>query len=121
MIRLPVHIDNIRNGAMPQPMNSATTSTWTELQEDYELRNAVGFSEGQDTGETVASNATSNKTANNNVPSLPAPTRLRKILLVLGLVLATLDLCILPITYFYSLTYATSLTRQHGQTHYFVH
>jgi len=43
-------------------------------------------------------------------PPLPMPSHRRKVLLTIGLVVAVLDLCIMPITYFYSLTYGTNLS-----------
>jgi hypothetical protein len=47
-------------------------------------------------------------------PPLPHPTTLRKNLLVAGFVIAGLDLCVMPMVYFYALSYATSLSRQTG-------
>ena len=52
----------------------------------------------------------------NVLPALPSLTRNRKILLMIGLTLASLDLCMLPITYFYSLTFGAKLSRQTGMT-----
>lgn len=46
------------------------------------------------------------------LPELSRPHRRRKIILWLGVALAVLDLCILPMTYFYALKYGTSLSLQ---------
>lgn len=58
-----------------------------------------------------------NRTARNGqaLPSFPPITKTRWTLLRIGICLAILDLCVLPITYFYSLTYGTSLKPQDGK------
>jgi hypothetical protein len=97
---------------MSKPSIADAPSSWTNLQNDFELRETVKFSEGNLAEDSPLGKGT---IGNDNVlPSLPPPTRNRKILLVIGLVLASLDLCILPITYFYSLTFGTKLSRQTG-------
>ena len=50
------------------------------------------------------------------LPALHTPHRKRKTILMVGLVLATLDLCCLPITYYYALKFDTSLNVQDGKT-----
>jgi hypothetical protein len=97
---------------MSKPSIADAPSSWTNLQNDFELRETVKFSEG-----ILAEGSSLGKGTighDNVLPSLPPPTRNRKILLVIGLVLASLDLCIMPITYFYSLTFGTKLSRQTG-------
>lgn len=88
---------------MSQTTNS-DRSSWTKLQGDYELRNTVEFPQ-QSGGPVVAI----------GLPVLPTPTKNRKIILGIGLTLAAFDLCILPITFFYSLSYTTRLTKQYGR------
>lgn len=48
------------------------------------------------------------------LPALRRPHRKRKAILVGGLILATLDLCCLPITYYYALKFDTNLKLQDG-------
>jgi hypothetical protein len=77
-----------------------------KLQGDYELLNKAEFPAADGTTSIIELIP----------PALPSPTRNRKILLVIGLVLATFDLFILPIVFFYSLTYGTNLTPRYGRT-----
>lgn len=51
------------------------------------------------------------------LPALHTPHRKRKTILLAGVILATLDLCCLPITYFYALHFDTSLNLQDGMVH----
>ena len=117
--------------SQPTTTNSDTvssSSSWNQLQEDYNLRNGAKFS----TEEQKANNNNNNNPAaaaaaaaaaanppmiedSNILPSLPSPTKKRKIILIIGVVLTIFDLCILPIIYFYVLTYHTSLTPQYGK------
>lgn len=48
------------------------------------------------------------------LPELHTPHKRRRLILWLGIALAVLDLCCLPITYFYALKYGTSLSLQDG-------
>lgn len=48
------------------------------------------------------------------LPALHTPHRKRKTILIAGLILATLDLCCLPITYYYALKFGTNLKLQNG-------
>jgi len=97
---------------MSKPSIADAPSSWTNLQNDFELRETVKFSEGNLAEDSSLGKGTISH--DNVLPSLPPPTRNRKILLVIGLVLASLDLCMLPITYFYSLTFGAKLSRQTG-------
>lgn len=81
-------------------------SSWAKLQGDFELRNIAEF---------TATPGGKPAIIDLIPPALPTPTRNRKILLVIGLVLAVFDLFILPIVFFYSLTYASSLTPRYGK------
>jgi len=81
-------------------------SSWAKLQGDFELRNTAEFA-APPAGKTPAVDL--------SPPALPSPTRNRKILLAIGLMLAVFDVFILPIMFFYSLTYATSLTPRYGR------
>jgi hypothetical protein len=51
------------------------------------------------------------------LPALHTPHRRRKTILIAGVVLSTLDLCCLPITYYYALKFGTSLKLQDGTAH----
>jgi hypothetical protein len=53
------------------------------------------------------------------LPTLHTPHRRRKPILIVGVVLATLDLCCLPITYYYALKFDTSLNTQDGMAYVF--
>ena len=53
------------------------------------------------------------------LPALHTPHKKRRTILVAGVVLATLDLCCLPITYFYALNFDTNLNLQDGILHVF--
>jgi hypothetical protein len=97
---------------MSKPTLADAPSSWTNLQNEFELRETVKFSDGNLAEDSSLGKGTISH--DNALPSLPPPTRNRKILLVIGLVLASLDLCILPITYFYSLTFGAKLSRQTG-------
>ncbi len=92
--------------------NTNQSSSWTTLHEDYELRNTAKFSELDRAGSSQGGKGIGER--ENGLPELPAPSKLRKNLLVIGLIVASLDLCILPITYFYSLTYGTKFKRRTG-------
>ena len=81
-------------------------SSWAKLQGDFELRNTVEF---------AAPPAGKRAIVDLSPPALPSPTRNRKILLILGVVLAVFDVFILPIVFFYSLTYASNLTPRYGK------
>ncbi len=48
------------------------------------------------------------------LPELHTPHKKRKTILWLGVVLAVLDLCCLPITYYYALNFDTNLKLQDG-------
>ncbi|KAE9366731.1 hypothetical protein N431DRAFT_350916 [Stipitochalara longipes BDJ] len=76
-------------------------SPWRKLQGDFELRNIAEFA-APPGGKTAIVDL--------SPPALPAPTTNRKILLAIGILLAVFDVFILPIVFFYSLTYASSLT-----------
>jgi hypothetical protein len=97
---------------MSKPTVADAPSSWTNLQNDFELRETVKFSAGNLAEDSSLRKGTISY--DNVLPLLPPPSRNRKILLVIGLVLASLDLCILPITYFYSLTFRAKLSRQTG-------
>ena len=86
--------------------NELELSSWAKLQGDYELRTTVDFQ-----SESIKAPVTP---ASDLPPPLPIPTKNRKILLRLGLTIAAFDLCILPITFFYSLSYGSSLSKQDG-------
>jgi hypothetical protein len=88
-------------------------SHWTKLQNDFSFPNTAKFPEQQGVDLSLIENGTT--TIDQAPPSFPAINKTRKVLLVIGIVLAILDLCILPITYFYALTYGSSLTRQYGK------
>jgi hypothetical protein len=90
---------------MPQASNVDRPS-WVEFHGDFELRNTVEFA-ALPNGKTAIIDLLP--------PALPNPTKNRKILLVIGLVLAVFDVFILPIVFFYSLTYASSLTPRYGR------
>lgn len=49
------------------------------------------------------------------LPELHTPHRRRKLVLVIGVILAILDLCCLPITYYYALNFDTNLSLQDGK------
>lgn len=51
------------------------------------------------------------------LPALHTPHKKRKTILVVGIVLATLDLCCLPITYYYALNFDTDLKLQDSAPH----
>jgi hypothetical protein len=53
------------------------------------------------------------------LPALHTPHRKRKSILIAGVVLATLDLCCLPITYYYALKFDTNLKLQDGMARMF--
>ncbi|KAF8864933.1 hypothetical protein BDZ45DRAFT_736569 [Acephala macrosclerotiorum] len=46
------------------------------------------------------------------LPELHTPHRRRKLILIIGVILAILDLCCLPITYYYALNFDTNLSLQ---------
>ena len=46
------------------------------------------------------------------LPALHTPHQMRTVILIVGVFLATLDLCCLPITYYYALKFGTSLKLQ---------
>jgi hypothetical protein len=48
------------------------------------------------------------------LPELQTPHKKRKTILWLGVVLAVLDLCCLPVTYYYALNFDTNLKLQDG-------
>jgi len=81
--------------------NNIERSSWTKLPDDFEL---------QTTAELAAPPGGTTAIIDLTPPALPALTKNRKILLIIGLVLAVFDLFILPVVFFYSLTYTTSLT-----------
>ena len=81
-------------------------SSRAELQGSYELRTTVGY--------PAESSKTSAAPDSNLPPPLPTPTKTRKILLRIGLTASAFDLCILPITFFYSLSYGSSLSNRNG-------
>lgn len=87
--------------------NIANEPAW-ELPADYELRNRTEF-------DSVPIKEKAASPDDLAPPPLPSPTKNRKILLGIGIALAAFDLCILPITFFYSLTYGTSLSEQDGK------
>jgi hypothetical protein len=93
---------------MLQSTNSDHPPSWSKIEGDYELRNTVEFPPQQ-------SEESSTIIEDDFPPPLPSPTKKRKILLAIGLTLTALDLCILPITLFYSLSRWTSLTKQYGE------
>jgi hypothetical protein len=80
--------------------------SWVELHGDFELRTTVEFA-APPNGKTAIIDLIP--------PALPTPTKNRKILLAIGLLLAVFDVFILPIVFFYSLTYASSLTPRYGR------
>ncbi|PMD33973.1 hypothetical protein L207DRAFT_498560 [Hyaloscypha variabilis F] len=86
---------------MSQASNVDRRSSWAKLQGDFELRNTAEFAAPPGGKPAIV---------DLSPPALPSPTRNRKILLVIGLILAVFDVFILPIVFFYSLTYATNLT-----------
>lgn len=49
------------------------------------------------------------------LPELHTPHRRRKLILIIGVILAILDLCCLPITYYYALNFDTNLSLQDGK------
>ena len=53
------------------------------------------------------------------LPALHTPHRGREIILIVGVVLAALDLCCLPITYYYALKFDTSLNTQDSMAYVF--
>jgi hypothetical protein len=87
---------------MPQTADSER-APWARLQGDYELR------------QTTEIRLDAEKAPELLYPALPSPSKTREILLGIGLFLAALDLCILPITFYYSLTYGSSLSKQDGK------
>jgi len=100
-------IDNFE--AMILQHNNPDQSSWAKLEGDFELRTTVEF---QSEPRTTATTTTLESYI--LPPPLPSFTRTRKILLRVGLTVAAFDLCILPITFFYSLTFGTSLSKQDG-------
>jgi len=93
---------------MSQASNVDRRSSWAKLQGDFELRNTAEFAAPPGGKPAIV---------DLSPPALPSPTRNRKILLVIGLILAVFDVFILPIVFFYSLTYATNLTPRYGRQH----
>jgi len=89
-------------------ISNVDRSSWAKLQGDFELRKTAEFAAPPD-GKTAIVDL--------SPPALPNPTRNRKILLVIGVVLAVFDVFILPIVFFYSLTYASNLTPRYGKPH----
>ncbi len=85
------------------------------------VREMSGESEGttrshEHTSETSQSSSQPSQTMHivEPLPQLHTPHRKRRLILITGVVLATLDLCCLPITYYYALKFDTSLSLQEG-------
>lgn len=58
------------------------------------------------------STSTTTTTVMDDLPHLHTPHANRLFILIFGLLMATLDLCILPIVYYYALNYGTRLSLQ---------
>lgn len=67
--------------------------------------------------EVNGSEASHSMNAFEPLPELHTPHKRRRLILWAGIVLAILDLCCLPITYYYALKFDTSLSLQDGREH----
>jgi hypothetical protein len=72
-------------------------------------------SEGTELGTVVGSGSTAAQF--NEPPPLQTPHKKRRLILSVGVFVATLDLCVLPIVYFYALTFGTSMNRQDSKSY----
>ncbi|KAF8857191.1 hypothetical protein BDZ45DRAFT_436626 [Acephala macrosclerotiorum] len=94
------------------PPKAKLNDSWTTLQDDYELRNVAKFQDGEQGPGIFLGKQDGITTLDDVPPPIPQPTKTRKILLYIGLAIAVLDLCVMPIVYYYSLTFGTSLKEQ---------
>jgi hypothetical protein len=97
------------------PRSAKLKDSWTNLHDDYELRNVAKFQDAEHGSGIFLGENDGITTLDDLPPPIPEPTRTRKILLYIGLGIAVLDLCIMPIVYYYSLTFGTSLKEQSGR------
>lgn len=97
------------------PPKAKLNDSWTILQDDYELRNVAKFQDGEQGSGIFLGSNDGITTLDDVPPPIPGPTKTRKILLHIGLAIAVLDLCVMPIVYYYSLTFGTSLKEQSGR------
>ncbi|KUJ16684.1 uncharacterized protein LY89DRAFT_645551 [Mollisia scopiformis] len=96
-----------------EPPRPKLKDSWSSLQDDYELRNVQKFRDAeQGSGLFGTSEDNRTTTLNDCPPPLHVPTRTRNLLFNIGLGIAVLDLCVMPIVYFYSLTFGAKLKRQ---------
>jgi hypothetical protein len=97
------------------PPSAGSEDAWRNMLEDYELRNVAKFEVAEQGSGNLLGENRGITTLDHLPPPIPGPTRTRKILLYIGLGIAVLDLCIMPIVYYYSLTFGTSLKEQSGR------
>jgi hypothetical protein len=97
------------------PRSAKLKDSWTNLHDDYELRNVAKFQDAEQGSGIFLGENDGITTLDDLPPPIPEPTRARKILLYIGLGIAVLDLCIMPIVYYYSLTFGTNLKEQSGR------
>jgi hypothetical protein len=112
------------SGASERQIHNAEWSIHTEQREGSQLTQTINFmhkAEGENTAEDsdrpiqdAASQPSQTMSLADPLPSLHTPHRKRKTIVLIGVVLATLDLCCLPITYYYALNFGTSLNLQDG-------
>lgn len=98
-----------------EPQWSKLKDSWSSLQDDYELRNAKQFSDPENRSGVFRPDDDRTAILDNGPPPLYVPTRTRKLLFNIGLGVAVLDLCVMPIVYFYSLKYGAKLKLQTGK------
>jgi hypothetical protein len=91
---------------MPQDP-TVPRSEWTQLQDDYGLRSPVTFKS--------ESNSSFMTAGESFPPALPTISKSRKNWIAVGLAFAPFDLCIIPISLFYGLTYNTNLSQEDGK------
>lgn len=96
-----------------EPVRPQLKDSWSSLQDDYELRNVQKFRNNEQGSEILGTAEVLH--LDDAPPPLYVPTRRRNLLFNIGLVIAVLDLFVMPIVYFYSLTFGAKLKRQTGK------
>ncbi|KAE8452555.1 hypothetical protein EG329_013814 [Mollisiaceae sp. DMI_Dod_QoI] len=97
-----------------EPPPAKLKDSWSSLQDDYELRNVAKFQDAEQGPELLGPDGNRITTLDDVPPPLHVPTRTRVMLFYIGLGIAVLDLCVMPIVYFYSLTFGAKLKKQTG-------
>lgn len=94
-----------------EPVPARSTDSWSSLQDEFVLRNVQKFDCEQD----FTTKGMIEIQLNDGPPPLYVPTKTRKVLFNIGLGIAVLDLGVMPIVYYYSLTFGAKLKEQTGK------